>query len=349
MTGFCASDLSLLLLKDSPTASPFTSFPCVMGHEVCGEAVEIGADVDGIAVGDRITVTPVLSCVTRGINPVCKPCASGMLGACENFAAGDLTPGMIIGLCSETGGGFAPYFAAHKSQIFRLPSGTPPEVGALIEPFSVGLQTVANNRPEKGDKVLVIGGGVIGGLITRVIRALDIDCYVTVAERSAFAAEQSRKAGADRVIKGGDLLSEALLITGAKRYKPMIGKDILMGGFDRIYDVVGTSKTLNTAMRCLAAQGVISQVGIGHDVKLDLTPLWLKMQTLKGVFACSHMTYKGRKQHMFEVAINLVQEKKIPLADMITHKFVLDDFKKMIETNLDKERHKAIKTVMTFP
>jgi threonine dehydrogenase-like Zn-dependent dehydrogenase len=76
--------------------------------------------------------------------------------------------------------------------------------------------------------------------------------------------------------------------------------------------------------------------------------MWLKMQTLKGVFACSYMTHKGQKKHMFEVAIDLVDEKKIPLADMITHQFVLDDFKKMIETNLDKDRHHAIKTVVTF-
>ncbi|MCP4566984.1 MAG: alcohol dehydrogenase catalytic domain-containing protein, partial [FCB group bacterium] len=121
MTGFCASDLSLLLLRDSPTASPFTSLPCVMGHEICGEVVETGPDADGIAVGDVAAIAPALSCAPRGIDPVCRPCASGMLGACENYAAGNLAPGMIIGLCSETSGGFAPCFVAHKSQIFKLP------------------------------------------------------------------------------------------------------------------------------------------------------------------------------------------------------------------------------------
>ncbi|MCP4666118.1 MAG: zinc-binding dehydrogenase, partial [Deltaproteobacteria bacterium] len=270
------------------------------------------------------------------------------LGACENYAAGNLAPGMIIGLCSETSGGFAPCFVAHKSQIFKLPPKTPPETGVLIEPFSVALQAVVNNRPEPGDAVLVIGGGVIGSLIVRAIRALDIDCSLTIAEKSDFAAEQCKTAGADRVITGPDLLGEAVHITAAKRHTPMIGEDILMGGFDRIYDTVGSSKTLNTSMRCLAAQGAISQVGIGHDVKLDLTPLWLKMQTLKGVYGCSHMTHKGEKRHMFEAAIDLVQEKKIPLAGMVTHTFALHDFKKMIETNLDKERHKAIKTVVSF-
>ncbi len=348
MTGFCASDLNLLMLKDSPTASPFTSLPAVMGHEICGEIAGMGPDVDGMAVGDRAAIAPALSCVARGIKPVCRPCASGMFAACENYTGGNLAPGMFIGICSETGGGFGPCLVAHKSQVFKLPPGTPPQVGALIEPLSVALQAVANNMPETGDQVLVIGGGVIGSLIVQAIRGLDIDCRITVAEKSAFAADLCQKAGADRVITDGDILRHAVEITGAVRYRPMMGQDLLMGGFDRIFDAVADSGTLNTAMRCLRAEGVMSQVGIGHNVKLDLTPLWLKMQTIKGVYGCSHMTYEGEKRHMFEVAIDLVSKKKVTLAGMVTHTFVLDDFKKMIETNMSKERHGAIKTVVTF-
>jgi threonine dehydrogenase-like Zn-dependent dehydrogenase len=348
MTGFCASDLNLILLRDSPTASPFTSFPCVIGHEICGEIAEVGSEVSGMAVGDMVTIAPALSCVTRGIEPPCKSCASGDFAACENIARGNLAPGMFIGICSQTGGGFSPFFVAHKSQVFKLPEGMPHEYGALIEPLSVGLQTVVKNRPEQGEKVLVIGGGVIGSLIVQCLRALEIDCRITVAEKSAFSADFCQKAGANDVIISNDLLDHTVKMTGATRYSPMIGKDILMGGFDRIYDVVGTSNTLNTAMRCLASQGTISQVGIGHDVKLDLTPLWLKAQTIKGVYGCSTMSYKGERRHMFDVAIDLVQEKKVRLADMVTHTFTLDEYPKMIETNLNKQSYKAVKTVVTF-
>ncbi len=348
MSGFCASDLNLLFLKDPPTASPFTSFPCVLGHEICGEIVEKGPDTEGIALGDRVTVAPALTCEPRGIDPVCRPCASGMYAACENTARGDLAPGMFIGICSETSAGFAPYFVAHKSQVFRLPPQMPVEVGTLIEPFSVGLQSVMTSMPEQGDKVLVIGGGVIGSLIVRSIRALEIDCHVTVAERSAFAAGLCQKAGADRVVMGRDFFGQAEKITGAIRYRPMMGQDILMGGFDRIFDVVGNSQTLNTAMRSLAGQGTLSMVGIGHTVKLDPTPLWLKMQTLKGVYGTSAVSHRGEKRHIFEMAIEMAQKKEADLAQMVTHRFALGDFKKMIEINLNKERHRAVKTVVAF-
>ena len=348
MCGFCASDLNLIFLKESPSASPFTSFPCVIGHEICGRITAVGADVNSLKPGDMVTVSPALNCATRQIDPVCPACDQGMVANCENYASGALAPGMIIGLCTDTGGGFAPYFVAHQSQIFKLPPEISSEQGALIEPLSVGLQTVYGNMPREGDKVLIIGGGVIGTMVLKVIRALDLNCNVAVADPSVFAAELARKAGADNVIVDKNISGVAVELTGAVSHKPLMGADLLMGGFDRIYDTVGSPGTLNTAMRCLKAGGSISQVGLWHDVKLDLTPLWLKQQTLKGVYGCGYASYKNAWLHMFDIAIDLVQEGKVALDGMITHKFELDNFEEMIEVNLSKEKHRAVKTAVSF-
>jgi len=348
MCGFCASDLNLIFLKDSPTASPFTSFPCVLGHEVCGEIVEIGSAVQEFLPGDVVTVAPHLNCTAREILPECPACRTGRVGNCQNFAQGRLAPGMFIGICRDTGGGFAPYFVAHQSQVFRLPPGLPPEAGAMTEPAAVALQAVLDNRPEPGEHILIIGGGVIGGLIVQAVRALDLDCRITVAEPSAFHAEMVRKAGADQVITDANLLGRSVQITGAVRYKPLIGPDILMGGYNKIYDVVASSHTLNTAMRCLAAGGTLSIVGIGHDVKLDLTPTWLKLQTVKGAFAYGYSNRNGERIHTFQMALELITAGKIKLSGLVTHRFALEDYRQMIETNLAKPRHQAVKTVITF-
>jgi len=56
--GFCGSDINIILLRDSPTVTPFASFPCTMGHELCGEIMEVGSSVAGIKVGDLVTVAP---------------------------------------------------------------------------------------------------------------------------------------------------------------------------------------------------------------------------------------------------------------------------------------------------
>jgi (R,R)-butanediol dehydrogenase/meso-butanediol dehydrogenase/diacetyl reductase len=348
LCGVCASDLNLLFLRDSPTASPFTSFPCILGHEICGEITGVGADVSGLKIGDVVTIAPHLNCTARGIDPECAACRSGRTGNCENFAEGSLSPGMFNGICRDTGGGFGEYLVAHESQVFKLPQGMPYEVGALIEPFAISLQAVMDNKPEDGDEVLVIGGGVIGSLIVRSIRLLEIDCKITVAEPSPFAAERVKKAGADHLITDGDIFHHATRITGATRYKPMLGKDILMGGFARIFDVVGNSATLNSATRCLAVGGVLSIVGIGHDVKLDLTPMWLKLQTMKGVFSYGYVRVNGEKKHVFDSAIGLAQKNQIQFGEMVTHRFSIDEYEKMIETNLSKGRNRVVKTVMSF-
>ncbi len=101
-------------------------------------------------------------------------------------------------------------------------------------------------------------------------------------------------------------------------------------------------------MRCLAAGGTLSQVGIWHDVKLDLTPLWLKQQKIQGVYGCGYAVYKGRQMHMFDIALNMVDKGKVILDGMVTHAFSLDQFEQMIAVNLDKEQHQAVKTAVAF-
>jgi len=348
LCGLCGTDVSLIFLRDSPTATPFTSFPCTIGHEVCGEIMEVGNNVDGIQKGDLVTVAPQLSCVTRGIEPLCRSCQSGKIANCENMAEGKLSPGLIIGICRDIGGGFAPYMVAHKSQVFKLPQGMSPKEGAMIEPFAVTLQAVYDNTPDRDDQVLIIGGGVIGNLLVQSIRALGIDCSITVAEPSRFHAELASQAGANYLITDGDVLHQSERITGAKAYKPMLGDKITMGGFTKIFDTVASAETLNTDMRVLRTGGVLSVVGIGKEVMSDLTPLWLKLQTIKGAYCYGYTDVRGKREHVFDIAIELVKQKKVSVAPMITHTFPLESYRELIEVNLRKGKYKAVKTAVSF-
>jgi (R,R)-butanediol dehydrogenase/meso-butanediol dehydrogenase/diacetyl reductase len=348
MCGVCGTDVNLIFLKESLTATPFISFPCTMGHELSGEIVEVGSNVDGIEVGDIVTVAPSLSCSIREIEPECRSCRMGRPANCENFAEGSLSPGMLVGLCRDAGGGFAPYLVAHKNQIFKLPAQVSHKEGAMIEPLAVALQAVLDNRPNKDDQVLVIGAGVIGNLIVQSIRALEIDCSVTVAEPSLFHAELASKVRADHLITDGEILRHTIDITGAKAYKPTIGKEILMGGFSKIFDTVANAETLDASLRTLRTGGVLSVVGIGKELMTDLTPLWLKLQTIKGVYCYGYSDMYNEKKHIFEIAIDLVKQKKVHLDSMITHTFSIEDYKQMIEVNLNKPKHRAVKTAVSF-
>ncbi len=346
--GFCGSDLNLIMLHDSPSASPFTSFPCVIGHEMVGEIIETGAGVTGFQEGDIVAINPGLTCEARGIDPLCGPCSAGRSSNCENFAEGSLPPGMFLGINSGVNGGFAPYLSAHKSQLYKVPEGLSLESAVMTEPVAVALQTIFDNMPEAGEKVMVIGGGVIGNLVVQSIKALVPECSVSVIEPSSFAADLVKKAGADEIIPSKDVFNQTSRITGARFYKPLLGMEIPMGGFKRIYDTVGISSTLNLSLRLLAGMGTLSVVGIGGDVKLDLTPLWLKLQTIKGVYAYGDVEFDGKKQHVFEIALDLMKKGKIRAEDLVTHKFGLEEFEQMIEVNLHKGKHRAVKTVVSF-
>jgi threonine dehydrogenase-like Zn-dependent dehydrogenase len=347
LCGVCGSDINLLFLKDSPTASPFTSFPCVPGHEICGEIVETGREVENCKTGDLVAIVPSLNCFTRAIKPVCRSCAAGLTANCENFAEGAFSPGMFIGICKDINGGFAEYVVAHKSQVYLVPAGVSPESAALVEPLAVGLQAVLDNRPKDSDKVLVIGGGVIGAMVVKCMRALDSDCDMTVVEPSAFAAEYVKKCGANRTIKGG-IIDAAVEIAGGRAYQPMLGQRVVMGGFDKVYDTVGHADTLNMALRVTATNGTLSVIGIGKEVKLDLTTLWLKLQTVKGCYGYRYNDINGGRKHAYEMALDLISSKKIQVDDMLTHKFPLTQYRELIEVNVKKDVNRAMKTAISF-
>jgi len=188
---------------------------------------------------------------------------------------------------------------------------------------------------------------VIGTLVVKVMRGLGVNCDITVAEPSAFHADYVRKAGADRVINGG-IIEKAQEITGGRAYKPLIGERILMGGFDKVFDVVAHRRTLNSALRVTKAMGTIVVLGIGKDARLDLTPLWLKIQNIKGAYAYGYNESQGTKRHAFEMALEMMGRGDTRVEDMLTHKFAIDEYQEMIEVSLQKDRYQAIKTAIAF-
>src|SRR6185437_15851313 len=118
--GICGSDLNVITLKASPSTSPFSSFPFVLGHENVGEIIEVGRGVRAHATGERVTVNPLLCCEPRGVFPPCDACAAGDHSRCAHFTDGDLAPGMLIGTTRGVGGSWGEQFVAHVSQLVRV-------------------------------------------------------------------------------------------------------------------------------------------------------------------------------------------------------------------------------------
>jgi threonine dehydrogenase-like Zn-dependent dehydrogenase len=267
------------------------------------------------------------------------------------MAEGVVAKGVNTGYSTETGGGWSPFFRAHKSQLFKL-EGVTDEEGIMLDPFCSSLHPVMQHFPKDDDTVLIIGAGPLGLSAVQALKGLGSKAHVIVLETSRSAGERAKAAGADRVIFPGDngrsIYDMIGDITGAKVYKPIMGDQILMGGVNIVYDTVGHARTMEMSLRILTTGGVYSCIGLAAVEKVDLTPLWLKKLTIAGSLGYGIENYNGKETKTWDVALDLVRKKKVNLAQYVTHRFTIDEYKEAIKVNVFKEKHGAVKTVFVF-
>jgi threonine dehydrogenase-like Zn-dependent dehydrogenase len=350
MGGICGSDLGIVTLSASPSTSPFSSFPFTPGHENVGTVAELGAAVKGWGVGQRVVVNPLLSCVPRGIDPLCAGCADGHASRCEHFTDGALAPGMLIGTTRGLGGGWGEEFVAHQSQLVAVPDSLADEEAVLIEPLACSVQAVRANLPPAGARVLVIGSGAIGLVTVAALQALSPAADVTVLSRYAFQAEQAERLGAARTVSGrGDYFEALAEISGARLLKPIIGKRIAVGGFDQVYVCVGGVRGMEDALRFTRSGGTIVLLGNSTQLNgIDWSPVWLKELTIRGSLCYSGHSHGGAGAHAFTEAAALVADGRARLAPLLTHTFRIDQLRDALLTAMDKKGSGSIKVAFRY-
>lgn len=346
--GICGSDLNLISLNDSPAISPYASFPFTIGHEIVGEINEVGSTVSELDIGERVVIDPILSCEPRGIERPCSACQNGNFSLCVYKAEGEISPGLLIGSCRDTGGGWSSYMVAHQSQVFKLPQEVGDLNGAMIEPFSCALHSVLQNPPSKNDTVLVIGGGVIGISIIAAIRSLDIDCKIIALVKHELQAEFASHYGVDDIIflRKATYTSELAKSLDGKVLKPLYGSEVIQGGADIVYECVGKKQSINDGLRFAKSGGKVVLVGLAGVIDgIDWTMVWLNELDIKGSFAYSTEDYQGKRIRTFAIAIELMRLGKVDLSPLITHQFSLEDYKNALYTATNKNNSAAMKVV----
>ena len=346
LAGICGSDISMLLNRGSPALTPFISFPLVPGHEIVATVHEAGADIPDLTVGQRVVVMPVISCQMRGLDP-CPACARGESGVCVRTAEGSLSPGMLIGFCKDIPGGWAEEMIVHQSQLYPIPDSIPDSAAVLIEPFSVAIHAVLRDPPPDDAKVLIIGSGSIGLLVLAALRLLGKRCDVTVLARHPEQVRLAEKFGATRVLKGASAGKAAQDVVGARRYKPVKGGYSYAGGFDWVFDCVGSGRSVDDSLRVAGPQGHVVMVGCAAEVShLDLTFIWARELTITACYVYGREHALPGGPHSFEVAINLLSQRPdFGLGEMVTHTIPLSDWRWGLQTVLDRKGSNAIKVV----
>lgn len=350
MTGMCGSDLGAIFFKMSPALSAVSlgaGDAAVFGHEVLAEVVEVGPGAKSrVKEGDRVVVDPVLACDVRG-EPPCTRCEIGEYATCEKV--GTARPkGVMLGACTAYPGGFSERMVAHRSQVFRVPDSVPDDVAVLAEPLAVTVHAVLRHPPKKGERVLVLGGGMIAFGTLWTLREMFPDADVTLFTVEDYQLDIARDLGAHAAWspKGGPLLDQAARATSSKLLKPILGRGFLAGGFDRVYDCVGSHASVDDALRITRGGGTIVMVGAaGVLPPIDMTFVWNKELKIEGTVFYGHEEWRGKRQRTFEITLDLLASTERKLAGLVTHRFPLEDYERAIDVNLDRRESRSIKAV----
>jgi threonine dehydrogenase-like Zn-dependent dehydrogenase len=350
MGGICGSDVSLVTLSMSPSTSPFSSFPFVVGHENVGTVIETGSRVTRVSAGDRVVANPLLACGVRGIDPPCAHCAAGAPSRCEHFTDGAIAPGMILGTTRGLGGSWGEQYVAHEDQLLCIDESVSDRLAVLIEPLACVVAPILAHPCPEGARVLVIGAGSMGLLTVAALKVLArVD--VTVLCRHRFQAEHAENLRADRIVlaRDGDYFAELSRISGGRLLTPILGPRIHVGGFDASYVCVGNDTAVSDGLRFTRSGGTVVMLGnVARLGRVDWTPLWLKELTVHGSL-CYHGStgHGGTGAGDFTAAARLVagplRERLEPL---VTHVVPLDRARDAVMIALGRSKERAVKVAL---
>jgi threonine dehydrogenase-like Zn-dependent dehydrogenase len=294
LSGICGSDLALIEGHASTYFDDWVSFPFVPGHEIVGSLDD----------GTRVIIEPVLGHEARGFAPPFDGAAPGDGDDYAHLATGDLEPGIQTGFCCSTGGGWAPEFVAHESQLHRIGDDMSDERAVLVEPIAGGIHAALLTWPTvagvTAPVVAVLGAGTMGLAVIAGLRRYVPDVRIVVGARYAVQTSTATSFGADIVVPPAELGRAVRRMVGCH----VIG-DHLTGGAHATIDAVGNAASITECLRITRPRGRVVLLGMPSDVSLDLTGLWHRETELKGAYTYGTETLPdGSRARTFDLALD---------------------------------------------
>lgn len=232
---------------------PFFSYPRVLGHELCGEVVALGAEASGFTPGQRVALIPYVACQQ------CDACQSGKTNCCENIS--------VIGVHQD--GGFCELLSVPQTNLLAV-DDVAPEAAALIEPFAISAHAVRRAAVMPDEQVLVVGAGPIGLGVAAIAAATGAQVVVadTSEQRRAHVAQQLGLA----TINPLDADFDAAL-------RAQFGGRLAA----KVIDATGSPAAMNGAVKLIRHGGTIVFVGLHKgDLVIPDTEFHKKEATLLG-------------------------------------------------------------------
>ena len=304
MIGICGSDIHVYHGEH-----PFTSYPITQGHEVSGEIVALGQGVEGFAVGQKVTIEPQVFCGH------CHPCTHGKYNLCEELK--------VMGF--QTTGVASTYFAVDASKVTPIPQSMSFEEGAMIEPLAVAVHAVRRAGDVAGKKIVVIGAGPIGNLVSQVAKGMGAEIMVT--DVSDYRLELAKGCGVDFAVN-----------TRNREFGGAMVENFGPDKADIIYDCAGNNVTMNQAIRCARKGSTIILVAVFAGMAtVDLAVLNDHELDLNTTMMYRHEDYVK--------AIEMVQSGKVKLQPLMSKVFPFGQYKQAYEF-IDANRETTMKVLI---
>ncbi|HZG86409.1 zinc-dependent alcohol dehydrogenase [Paenibacillus sp.] len=306
--GICGSDIHTY-----KGLHPFRKPPVIIGHEVAGEIVSVGAAVTKFQVGDRVTVEPQTGCGS------CEYCLRGQTNYCGTRGA----PGI-----GGWYGTMAEYFAAPEPTVFKLPDGMSYDVGVLVEPFAVGVHAVRKAGIEVGDKVAVLGAGPIGLLAMAAAKAAGATTTF-VSDVMDYALDTASAMGATHTMN----------IMNVENWTQQ-AKELVGGEFDKVLIAAGVPGIIDQSLQLLRKGGRVVTIAMFHGTQtFDIHNL---QNQEKEIVGC--MTYT-RADTL--TAIDMLAAGAVNHEALISHKLSYEDAAEGFRL-VDKKEDRSMKVLVTF-
>jgi len=288
-TAICGTDMHIY--SWDAWAQKTIPVPMAVGHEYSGEIVEIGSEVQGLAIGDRVSGEGHITC------GYCRNCRAGRRHLCRN----------TVGVGVNRPGCFAEYLVIPAFNAFKLPDSISDEVASILDPLGNATHTaLAFNLV--GEDVLITGAGPIGIMAAAIARFVGAR-YVVVTDVNDYRLELARKMGATRAINvTRESLDDTMKSLG------------MVEGFDVGLEMSGNPSAFRDLLRTMHHGGSVALLGIPPgDTAIDWDEVIFKGLVIKGIY--------GREMFETWYKMSAMLQSGLDVTPIITHRLPVAAFK----------------------
>ncbi|HMU17289.1 L-threonine 3-dehydrogenase [Thauera sp.] len=303
-TAICGTDIHIW--KWDEWAQKTIPVPMHVGHEYVGVIAEMGQEVRGFKIGDRVSGEGHITC------GFCRNCRAGRRHLCRN----------TVGVGVNRAGAFAEYLAIPAVNAFKIPDDISDDLAAIFDPFGNATHTALSFNLV-GEDVLITGAGPIGIMAVAIARHVGAR-HVVITDVNDHRLELARKMGATRAV---NVSRENLADVKTELH--------MVEGFDVGLEMSGVPSAFTSMLEHMNHGGKIALLGIPpSNTAIDWNQVIFKGLEIKGIY--------GRE--MFETWYKMVAmlQSGLDLSPIITHHYPVEEFKAGFETMLSGNSGKVI-------